>query len=236
MADDSTSPTPDARPDEDLATQAGLSRGQSSGDGAAASGVPRIDARRLRELAEEAAGRPESNLALVRDPNPDPKAGNPKVVVWVEETNDVSEVFLRARTADPAPKKLRVHLPDVKKPKKPPKEDGSDTGEGDLSGGVEEDDHEFGDICDAIFWSSAAVQKFLYPYYSQLLSLDEMKKQIEDVFRKEEVLAMAHLPNSEVEDMESEGGDRQHVESRGFGLAVIEQDAESGKLTIRPFL
>ena len=48
---------------------------------------------------------------------------------------------------------------------------------------------------DAVFWSVAAVEKFLVPYYSSFK--DGCPKDLVDQFKKQDVVAILHLPNSE---------------------------------------
>lgn len=58
-------------------------------------------------------------------------------------------------------------------------------------------DGEISRVGDALFWSMAAVEKFLLPYYAGFVELGKLASVIRDRFAQEEVLAILHLPDSE---------------------------------------
>lgn len=59
---------------------------------------------------------------------------------------------------------------------------------------------------DAIFWSLAAVEKFLVPYYSSFWELQNVMDEIYLAFKDQsDVLAFVHLPNSEPSEGTDDG-------------------------------
>jgi hypothetical protein len=56
------------------------------------------------------------------------------------------------------------------------------------------------DAADAVLWSMPAVEKFLVPYYSSFMDLQDVMTTIRDRFDHPDVLAYIHMPNSEVVD------------------------------------
>ncbi len=138
----------------------------------------RITWRQLRQMAESAHGLQEKRLGIRRD-----AFGRYIVEVYtVSHSND----YLFELDAIPNPKQgtLAVKLPGIRTDRLPVPPTGDD----------------FTSIADAVFWSMAAVEKFLVPYYSSILDLEKVMKEIRDRFANETVLAFIHLPNSEIID------------------------------------
>jgi hypothetical protein len=165
-------------------------------------------------LAEAAMGQRAIPQGLVPDPeNPKNALIKPRIIRSGGATppGDPNAVnYLLEIDNDPPPHKtrdLRVHLPDV------------------LLDGKPVDD--FFPVADAIFWSVPAIEKFLLPYYASFVDLRDIHEKIVQAFNeKENLLALIHLPNSEIED----GVDG----IASLKLAGIYHDADTKQLNIVP--
>lgn len=57
--------------------------------------------------------------------------------------------------------------------------------------------HDLACLGDALFWSMAAVEKFLLPYYASFWGLEKITADIRTQFERDDVLAVLHRPDSE---------------------------------------
>lgn len=57
--------------------------------------------------------------------------------------------------------------------------------------------NDIGCMGDALFWSMAAVEKFVLPYYASFWGLAKLTSEIRAAFEDENVLAILHRPDSE---------------------------------------
>ena len=136
----------------------------------------KITWRQLRQLAESAQGLQEERLGVRRD------AFGRFIVEAYNVSNSNDYLFELDAIPNPKPGKLAVKLPGIQV--------------NTLPYPVPNDD--FSSIADAVFWSMAAVEKFLVPYYSSMHELERVMREVRDLFKDQSVLAFIHLPNSEI--------------------------------------
>lgn len=140
--------------------------------------APKITWRQLRQMAESAHGLQEKRLGIR------PDASGRYIVEVFNESNSNDYKFELDAIPNPKQGTLEVKLPGIKTDNLPTKPTNDD----------------FTSIADAVFWSMAAVEKFLVPYYSSVIELDRVMKEVRERFANQNVLAFIHLPNSEIID------------------------------------
>lgn len=165
--------------------------------------LPFVGVQEFRKLAEAAAGNCDKPLDLVIDAQ-----NKLNVIVRGSATNVTTVATFMGRNNKRGA--LQVILPEVD----------TSTVPGPIV------DHDFSQVADAVFWSSAAVEKFLTPYYTQTLELDQLKQLVRDRFETAGVVAMIHLPDSETIGAQSMPGSPLVP-----GLAALVQTA-SGQLRV----
>jgi len=158
---------------------------------------PEVTLRQLRELVETASGQRVQPLAVVDD-------GAGKVSIEPLATTTSNVLLTLPANLEGAKPHFQIRLPDVDrtKLKNPPPSD------------------DFGDYADAVFWSIAAIEKFVLPYYAQFTPLDEVAGKLSEFKDNPDVHAFIHLPDSET------------VDGQTFRLAALVQ-SKTGQLTIK---
>lgn len=131
--------------------------------------------RELRALAELAQGKQHEPLGIRID-------DEGKLVV---ETKNDDRVYLATMPATPKADRS-ADLKITVDPEVTVTIDGKDTKVREIHA-----------IADAAFWSLAAVEKFLLPYYASFKNSESFAKELLDQFANRDVLAILHLPNSE---------------------------------------
>lgn len=178
--------------DEGTKNQSGRPEGDATGTGAGArSAVAGADGREpktvdvsafdLRAMAEAADGRRGRIFKIVDNPG-----GRRKAKV-VEAGAGDEEVLLRIKAAKrvsvPKEEGFFVRLPaDIRLP----------------DGVARPKDDDYIATFDALFWSESAVDKFVAPYYIHMMTLAELQATLQPYYDDPKVVAMAHLPDSEV--------------------------------------
>jgi hypothetical protein len=133
--------------------------------------TPVLTWRQLRELAEKVQGNQHQDLGIRVDRN--------ELVV---EELDLNKEYVATIPMVPtlSKKPMKVLLdPPVLIGDRP-------TAETDIT-----------QTADAVFWSVAAVEKFLVPYYASFKRTGDAAQKLLDEFAKADVVAILHLPNSE---------------------------------------
>jgi hypothetical protein len=145
---------------------------QSESNGGVATAVPQIDATALAWLAEEAHGRQGKTLKLI-------KKANGKLELRETDPGSGEESLLEVITPPEAaqmtrPKEIILTVP----------------------GGQPEPLHKL-EGCDALFWTTSSVEKFLFPYYSahRLLTEQQMNELKSECHAKNAV-AVVHVAPS----------------------------------------
>jgi len=167
---------------------------QSKSNGGTVTAVPQIDAVLLHWLAEEAHGRQgKKKLILVKDVNGQPALRDPDGPEGVRPTDEV--LFEVITPLSPPqlkrPAKLILQVP----------------------GGIDERLDEL-DGCDALFWSTSAIEKFLLPYYAaHRLLTDEEMVELKSKCWAENVVAILHIAPSK--SFSRTGSDRFAVAREG---------------------
>ena len=151
--------------------------GQPEPGGRATTGVPQIDATILHWLAEEAHGRQGSRkLILVKDAEGQPALRDPDGEGGVRPTDEVLFEVITPPSAPQLrrPEKIILQVPG-----------GSEERLDKLEG------------CDSLFWSTSAIEKFLFPYYAahRLLTETEMAE-LKSKCQAENVVAILHIAPS----------------------------------------
>ena len=150
---------------------------QSESFGGAATGVPQIDATILHWVAEESHGRQEKGkLILVKDADGQPALRDPDGDDGVRPTDEV--LFEVITPLSP---------PQLKRPEKIILQ---------VPGGEEERLDKLKG-CDALFWSTSAIEKFLLPYYAaHRLLTDEEMAELKSKCHAKDVVAILHIAPS----------------------------------------
>lgn len=174
--------------------------------------VPRITPRALRALAEAALGGRERPQGIVVDDPDDPNhlAVIPRAALTsgVTAPSDGHTYVIELDQVRPNLKNnpLEVLLPGCTM-------DGEAIPKGDVA-----------PIADALFWSAAAVDKFLLPYYASFVDLDVLQKHVVEAFQDPGVLAIVHLPDSEtviIDDVSIAPSLGKLVRDSGGGISVV---------------
>lgn len=184
---------------------------------------PRIQARELRRAAETALGRRGKAMGVIPAANPTSdknidvveRMTNADGSTAARDPNIGSYIIeLEGEQLPAKTKQLQVKLPGVK-----------------VNGSAPIDD-DFFKIADAVFWSAPALEKFVLPYYASFVRLDWLQKSVVDTFAKEEVVAMIHLPDSEVD-----GGEMftKLATSKIPNLGVVTRTA-AGTFSVEPLI
>lgn len=177
--------------------------------------------RQLRKLAEAAHGFQQSGARMIRRGGQVTIESPEKVLPLAASQTDApqsnEEVVLTVSSQPIAAKAktLQIVLNDVRI---------EGTTYGDIAG-----------IADAMFWSLAAVEKFLLPYYIGFEDIDVVREKVRDRFKQPNVLAMVHLPRSEWVDIETRklagfttASSELQILGPGAMLAAIEIEPNSG--------
>jgi hypothetical protein len=175
-----------------------------------------IDADQLRQLAEEADSKRGRKLKMVESSHPKRK------VKFVDHDSKEEEVSIRVDTKGGKPKKLKVIVPDIEfKDAKGEKLKGKPGTSGKYD--------DYSELFDCIYWSESAIEKFVVPYYSSFIPLEEIQTRVIDEFQREDVVAFAHLPDSEVVEGEDGG--------KSYGLVKLCADQSyAGVITVTPVM
>ncbi len=177
--------------------------------------------RQLRKLAEAAHGFQQSGARMIRRNSQVtielPEEASPPAASQTGAQQPDEEIVLNVSSQPIAPKGKALQI---------------------VLNGVRMEGTEYGDIAgiaDAMFWSLAAVEKFLLPYYIGFEDIDIVKEKVRDRFKNPNVLAMVHLPRSEWVDIETRklagfqtASSELPVLGPGAMLAAIEIEPNSG--------
>lgn len=177
--------------------------------------------RQLRKLAEAAHGFQQSGARMIRRNSqvtielPEERLPPTAPQASIEQSSEEIVLTVSSQPIAPKAKALKIILNDVRI-------EGVEYG--DIAG-----------IADAMFWSLAAVEKFLLPYYVGFEDIDVVRDKVRDRFKSPNVLAMVHLPRSEWVDIETRklmgfetASSGSSLLGRGAMLAAIEVEPNSG--------
>lgn len=181
------------------------SRFQLRSNGAVLTELPQIDATILHWLAEEAHGRQGVTLIVVKD------EGGKLTLRSEQDLKTTDEPLFAVTTPKDAPQLQRPEEITLKVRGRDPER--LDQIEG----------------CDALFWSTSSIEKFLFPYYAahRLLTDAEMSE-LKSKCRAKNVVAVLHVAPSK--SFVRTGVDRFQV------VQGAEEGASAGLISLRQFL
>ncbi len=170
-----------------------------------------VDSRVLRRLAEAAAGIPAGESRFVRIVNGEP--------ILVKDDSAGDAIFQTESHVSSAPNKAPFVV---------------ELGTGLVNG--QPSKREVLDGCDAFFWSSAAIEKFVLPYYVPILGAIKAKELLDEYQSDGRMLGIAHGEYSEpTVKFEAKSVLAAHETKRTF-IRVAMTDDTSGELVLGQLL